>query len=243
MPTNVPPTLPSSWSDSSSRVTNLAVALNDLAAAVNTLCPVGTSWANWTPALTATTTNPTLGTGSVATGRYFQLGKLVVANFKIQFGTSGTSAGSGAYRVSLPVACSTTTQNNDFVVGYGHLHDASVGFLGLGPGAYRTVTFHNNTAITTSQAGIVLGASPHGWLPTYTVTNGSTDRTFDVTAPTGTYSESIAEETRAVLGTLVGDLATMFPETSAVTDNTAADAPFAWDASDQIIGSFMYEAA
>lgn len=68
----------------------------------------GGTWTSWTPALTAATTNPTLGTGSSVDGRYFQIGKLVIASFTIQFGTSGFSAGSGEYRVSLPVAADTT---------------------------------------------------------------------------------------------------------------------------------------
>ena len=66
------------------------------------------TWTSWTPALTAATTNPTLGTGSSIAGRYCQIGKLVIASFTIQFGTSGTNAGSGEYRLSLPVAADTT---------------------------------------------------------------------------------------------------------------------------------------
>lgn len=58
----------------------------------------------YTPALTAATTNPTLGTGGVITGRYTQVGKLVIGEFFIAFGSAGTSAGSGNYFVSLPVA-------------------------------------------------------------------------------------------------------------------------------------------
>lgn len=63
-----------------------------------------TPWANYTPALTATTTNPTLGAGSAVAGRW-QRGPngLITAAVYIQFGTSGTNAGSGNYRVSVPV--------------------------------------------------------------------------------------------------------------------------------------------
>lgn len=66
------------------------------------------AWTAWTPALTAATTNPTLGSGSVQEGSYMQLGKLVIAHFNIQFGSSGQNAGSGEYRISLPVAAVTT---------------------------------------------------------------------------------------------------------------------------------------
>lgn len=58
----------------------------------------------YTPALTAGTTNPTLGSGSVTSGQYTQVGKFVVGYFYISFGTSGTAAGTGNYFVSLPVA-------------------------------------------------------------------------------------------------------------------------------------------
>lgn len=61
---------------------------------------------NYTPALTASTTNPTLGSGSTAAGRYMRIGNLVIAWGVIIFGTSGVNAGSGNYRISLPVTAS-----------------------------------------------------------------------------------------------------------------------------------------
>lgn len=64
----------------------------------------GTAWTSYTPTLTATTTNPTLGTGSVRTGSYTQEGKKVTYRGTVKFGTSGVAAGSGFYEVSLPVA-------------------------------------------------------------------------------------------------------------------------------------------
>lgn len=79
------------------------------------------SWSSWTPALTASTTNPTLGTAPSQLGRYMQSGKTVFAEFFIQFGTTPT-AGSGNYRISLPVTSRTT---NYFVCGSGYLRDDS----------------------------------------------------------------------------------------------------------------------
>jgi hypothetical protein len=69
-------------------------------------------WSSWTPSLTAATTNPTLGTGSSAQGIYVQIGKLVIAQFSISFGTSGVNAGSGIYSVSLPVTAKATFGSN-----------------------------------------------------------------------------------------------------------------------------------
>lgn len=77
--------------------------------------PESYAWTSFTPALTASTTSPTLGTGSADSGKYVQLGKIVVCSLAITFGTSGVAAGSGTYRITLPV-------------------NASAGFVGLWAG-------------------------------------------------------------------------------------------------------------
>ncbi len=61
------------------------------------------AWSAYTPALTASSSNPTLGSGSSATGRYQRVGRNVSFQAQISFGTSGTAAGSGTYRISVPV--------------------------------------------------------------------------------------------------------------------------------------------
>ena len=63
----------------------------------------------YVPALTATTTSPTLGTGSAANGRYVRAGQLVHVQGRIAFGTAGTAAGSGNYQLSLPLAANFDT--------------------------------------------------------------------------------------------------------------------------------------
>ena len=90
-----------------------------------TLNTIGAAWETWTPALTASTTNPTLGTGSTAAGRYGRINKTVFGNCRIFFGTSGVSAGSGFYFVSLPV----TAQGVGVVAGSGYVYDASTGLV------------------------------------------------------------------------------------------------------------------
>ena len=78
--------------------------------------PVGPgAWGAYTPALTAATTNPTLGTGGAITGKFIQIGKTVIGWALVTFGTSGTNAGSGAYFLSLPVASADGAS-----VAYGH---------------------------------------------------------------------------------------------------------------------------
>lgn len=79
------------------------------------------AWTAYTPALLASTTNPTLGTGSSATGRYVRIGRTVIGWAKIVFGTSGVAAGSGVYRVTLPFAAPLS----GVPVGNGNLYNAS----------------------------------------------------------------------------------------------------------------------
>ncbi len=61
------------------------------------------AYTSYTPTLTATVTNPTLGTGSSAVGYYKRVGRWVDGYAVITFGTSGTNAGSGYYGLLLPV--------------------------------------------------------------------------------------------------------------------------------------------
>lgn len=82
-------------------------------------------WATYTPALTATTTNPTLGTGSTIAGTYQQMGKWIVGTAEIVFGTSGVAAGSGNYNISLPVAQVAGAATAGRLVGSGAYFDSS----------------------------------------------------------------------------------------------------------------------
>jgi hypothetical protein len=77
----------------------------------------------YTPTLTAATTNPTLGSGSVQAGEYVQTGRTVHGFAQVSFGTSGTAAGSGTYYVSLPVAAWSTT----ITIGSGFMQDQDTG--------------------------------------------------------------------------------------------------------------------
>ena len=90
-----------------------------------TMNQIGAAWETWTPALTASVTNPTLGTGSTITGRYGRVQKTVFGNARIIFGTSGVAAGSGFYYVSTPI----TAQAAGPAAGSGWLFDASTFLL------------------------------------------------------------------------------------------------------------------
>ena len=85
-------------------------------------------WTDYVPAWTASTTNPTLGNGTIV-GRYKQRGKVVHFQIWINGGTT-TNWGSGSYTFGLPVNCKTGVAGagsvNLFPIGRGLAYDASV---------------------------------------------------------------------------------------------------------------------
>lgn len=81
---------------------------------------IGQAWTSYSPAWTAATTNPTIGNGSIV-GSYIQAGKLVIGRIKITVGST-TTVGTGAYRFSIPVTASTSS---DDAIGSGVYNDAS----------------------------------------------------------------------------------------------------------------------
>ena len=86
-------------------------------------------WTSYSPQLTAVTSNPTYGTTSqVNVGWHKQLGKVVHFYAAFRFG-SGMTAGSGAYRLSLPVTASSnySFSGGSHVIGNGLLTDDSAG--------------------------------------------------------------------------------------------------------------------
>jgi hypothetical protein len=62
-----------------------------------------TPWTTYTPVLTASTTNPVIGNGSI-TGRYVNIGATIIGEIRVIAGTEGFSRGLGAYSISLPTA-------------------------------------------------------------------------------------------------------------------------------------------
>lgn len=84
------------------QIANLAQAVD---ADVDAVADVALGTANvFTPTLTASTSNPTLGTGNVAVGRWVRgIGGLIHYRFFLRFGTSSVATGNGNYLVSLPL--------------------------------------------------------------------------------------------------------------------------------------------
>lgn len=90
-----------------------------------TMNQIGAVWETWTPVLTASVTNPTLGTGSAAVGRYGRVNKTVFGQLAINFGTAGVNQGSGFYFVTVPI----TAQASGTTIGHGYVFDASASLV------------------------------------------------------------------------------------------------------------------
>ena len=126
------------------------------AATLNTIGAVAEAY---TPALTAVTTNPTLGTGSYQDGRYQLLQKRAFVEGAIYFGSSGAAAGTGAYRISVPSAVSI--KSNNAPIGYGLFYDSSAGFVFYPMQAFyiSATTFSLVVASPAYTAASVLGST------------------------------------------------------------------------------------
>lgn len=215
------------------------------------LLPASGFFTSWTPVLLADSVggedNPTLGTDSIQWGTYARLGNFVVAHYHIQFGTSGIAVGGTAYRISTPTQVHQEWFTHNMQVGMGHIHNANGGFLGLGPGAFRHVLLHVAPTLASrgNLAGLVLGGQPKAALPTYTFTNLAADRAFDANAhdadTTVTQVRAGVAELYDTLGTFIGDYKAQL-DVSGI-DDVGASIPWAWEASDWLIGMMFYREA
>ena len=125
---------------------------------------IGAASVTYTPTLTAATTNPTLGTSSFSSGTYIQIQKLVVARFTIRFGT-GPTAGSGTYRIALPVTAATTQVYYQNELGNVLIRDDSTQFS-YSCTAYQATTTYMELAYPATYGGAlanVANNAPWTW--------------------------------------------------------------------------------
>lgn len=115
------------------------------------------TFTSYTPVLTASTSNPTLGSGSSQLGFYIQTGNITHYWFRVAFGTSGTAAGTGNYQISLPVDCSFVIATQ--AAGAGWIYDSS--------GTDRYLVSYTTGAATflliRYDNGTVAAAAPFAW--------------------------------------------------------------------------------
>lgn len=128
---------------------------------VNNLTAIGEAWSTYTPALTGSSVNPTLGSGSVQEGHYKLWGKICVVRVGIQFGTSGTAAGTGNYIISLPADPITSAMSRTYL-GSGILSTAGASLTALHPfrsgsGLVQMVKTGTATQVGAADGGVSVG--------------------------------------------------------------------------------------
>jgi hypothetical protein len=89
---NTPPTFLTGELPDSTKFDNITAFMNAMTGA----------WSTYTPAWTATSTQPVLNNGTL-TGSYIRIGKFVTVRIVLTPGTTSTF-GTGSYRLSLPYA-------------------------------------------------------------------------------------------------------------------------------------------
>lgn len=127
----------------------------------------GTIWrsnsqTSYSPALTASTTNPNIGSGSVL-GTYSIIGKNMIGQFYVTFG-SGSTAGSGSYQISLPPGYTYAPLSpyiaTGLFVSFGSGGSSISGFTRQGGAANSYLNMYWQSAPTTLSA---LTNSTFGW--------------------------------------------------------------------------------
>lgn len=128
----------------------------------------------YTPVLQATTTSPTMGTGSSMLGDYLLHQGFVTVGFTALFGTSGVAAGSGTYRLTLPsgLGIDADWQDNR-ATGQAFASDSSVGaglgfymfFIRASSGNPDTMVFQTTAlaSAATANSAAVTNAVPFTW--------------------------------------------------------------------------------
>jgi len=91
------------------QISNAGISASAAIAISKTTLETFTDLTAWTPTITATGGGFSLGNGTVS-GKYTQIGKLVVATFIFTFGST-SNMGAGALRSTMPVASNTASES------------------------------------------------------------------------------------------------------------------------------------
>ena len=120
------------------------------------------AWTTYTPTWTASTTNPTIGNGTLQ-GRYIELGSAVFGEIRIVAGST-TNRGSGTYAISLPFS---SIGYNHQPIGQVTIRDTSASIIFVGTaviteGDYGKLylLMHSQTAVYDEGSGATGATGP-----------------------------------------------------------------------------------
>lgn len=141
------------WNDPQTWVALTDVTADDMNREIrDNFDAIGDPWTAYNPTWTASTTNPTLGNGTLV-GAYMQAGKLIHFRLRLTIGST-TNVGSGAYSFGLPVPC---------VVGFNWAFAMTAVLQDAGSGRYTRAAYlaSTTTFVLTDASGVnVTHASP-----------------------------------------------------------------------------------
>lgn len=125
---------------------------------LNIIAAVGiTGWTAYTATWTSSGTPPAIGNGSVG-GRYCQVGKLYVAQFLMQTGST-TTYGTGTYYWATPVTLATTFRQTGSL----QVTDSSAGTVFFGSWEVPTTTTLQAYMEHATATGAVTATNPMTW--------------------------------------------------------------------------------
>jgi hypothetical protein len=128
------------------------------------------AWTSFTSTLTASTTNPNIGSTGTSSGHYCRIGKTIFFRVTIVFAGTGISAGSGYYRIGIPVTASGSAGG----VGSAWMYDASAGARQLGTLTLAATTYCEIILTGASGFPAVQDNSPWTWAADDTITVSGT---------------------------------------------------------------------
>jgi hypothetical protein len=135
--------------------------VNDVETRINT---IEAAWTTYAPVFSTPGGSPSIGSGGGAalTGRYKKIGRLCTVSGYLKFGTSGASAGTGEFRISLPFDAATVT--DQAWVGAIYVNDTSAGASGHFHGATVVLSAGTYAVFYAGNAGAqVSGAAALSW--------------------------------------------------------------------------------
>ena len=112
-------------------------------------------WVTYTPTWTSNIGTPSLGNGTI-TGKYFRLGKMVIINVSLNFGSTTSVAGTDTWYISLPIQ--SAGLGNGVWVAFESGVKFYTGILQVSPGETTIVGFYASDG-----QGYLSETRPHTW--------------------------------------------------------------------------------